>query len=117
MNDKVSLIAGSLLVISAMTVSGVVINSSAAGVEQSAAVVNSIQRPLPVSGVMQARIASSTEGQGLGADMVAVPRDLLRKMCSTLPVVQEAIKAMPPKGDAVRATTTSTVPAGAASVQ
>ncbi len=96
MNDKVSLIGGSLLIISAMTMSGVVINSSAAGLDQSANVLLAQtevlnRRTLPLSSEAKARLASSTEAK-IAADSILVPREALKRICGLLPAPQDAKK-------------------------
>jgi hypothetical protein len=95
MNQKVTLIAGSLLIISVMTVAGVVIVSSAQGIDQTAAVY--ITAPHVVQSPNQ------------DPNMVMVPRDALARICSSLvqPVASTTIRqVIQNKIDDRRASTT-----------
>jgi hypothetical protein len=95
MDQKISLFAGSLVVVCAMTVAGVVINSSAVGIDQAAAVAQirpTTPRKLPNTNASPAALkAGDSDGEN-----VVIPRKMflamqeLKRICSNLAEVKPA---------------------------
>lgn len=106
MNQKVSLIAGSLLIISAMTVAGVVINTSGQGFDQSAAVGTALRarpeiKPALVGKEGKAMVTGQDGAET--ADMRPAQEkdgpnllEAARKFCA---ILKDTKPALPPKGD------------------
>ena len=95
MEQKVSIVAGALVVVGAMAIAGVTINVSALSADQSAAVVQSLQAK-PVAGVKE-RATSNVETNIALRDQkndsgIIVPREALQAICKSLPAALNAIK-------------------------
>lgn len=96
------MVAGAVLIIGTMTLSGIAITTTAGNADQTAAVAQAVRARPPMDAQMQEGEGQNQgEGQGNSAPAnVPVPLDALRRICGLLPGVQAAIKGEAGKGGA-----------------